>query len=154
MTRSLSLCVTLFGLALLVIGCSKNAGAPAKVSGSVTYNGKPVTAGTVSFHLPEGASLGAELTADGTYAISDVPEGELVVTVDTEAHNPTKKAASGRDADKRMKMSQQPPPPGMDAGPPPGAYVKIPATYSNPKSSPLKVTLTSGRNVYNIVLTD
>jgi hypothetical protein len=142
-------------LTCAALGCSTNKLAPARVSGSISYKGAPIKAGTMQFHTSEGAAYNAQITSDGTYTATDLPEGEMVVTVDLEGINPEKKGSTGKDAEKRMKMMTQPPPPGVAAAPMPTQfYMKLPAKYANPKTSPLSVTLTKGRQVHNFDLTD
>jgi hypothetical protein len=145
-------------------GCGSrvNPQAPAYISGSVTYKGKPVTGGTVQFVTQEGVAVSGGIDADGTYAVSDVPMGELIVVVETESINPDHKASTGKDADRRTKMmGDRPPPPGQ--GPGPGAkggggtageqkYIKIPDQYTKAKTSPLTFTAKAGRQVHTIEL--
>lgn len=141
----------------MVLGCAKNKLAPARVSGSLTYKNKPIKAGSMHFHTPDGVAYPATISQDGTYSAADLPEGELVVTVETESINPNRGgAAKGKTGEMRMKMVQQQPPPGVAANipPPTELYVKIPEKFSNPKTSPLTVTLKSGRQVQNLDLTD
>jgi len=147
------------GVLLIVcaaLGCSQNKLAPARVSGSISYKGTPIKAGTMQFCTSEGAAYNAQISSDGTYTATDLPEGEMVVTVDLEGINPEKKAHTGKDAEKRMKMVSQQPPPGVatSAPMPTQFYMKLPAKYANPKTSPLTVTLTKGRQVHNFDLTD
>jgi len=147
----------------LLAGCSPSSSVPSRISGSVTYKGQPVTAGLVTFHSENMGSYKAPLAPDGTYQASDLPLGNMVVTVETESANPDKKAPDYAGGGKAGKMYEErlaaekkssmgsPMGPG---GPPPGKYTKIPAKYSNSKSSPLTVTLTAGRNVKDFDLTD
>jgi len=147
-------------LAVALAGCSKNSLAPAKISGSVTYNGQSVKAGSIAFHTPEGIVYGTTINPDGTYSITDVPTGELVVTVETESLNPAGKKDGGpatpqAGAYKKASSTQEPPPGVVAAGPPPAPeYTKIPAKYAKPNTSPLTVTIKGGRNVQNIEMTD
>ncbi|MBP3954823.1 hypothetical protein J8F10_05945 [Gemmata sp. G18] len=124
------------------------------MSGSLTYKGQPIKAGTMAFHTPEGTTYAAQISTDGTYSAADLPEGELVVTVNTEHLNPARKppAATGRDTEKRMKMMQSRQQPQGSAVVPDEPYIKIPEKYSNPKTSPLTITLQSGRQVHNFDL--
>lgn len=108
----------------------------------------------MAFHTPEGTAYTAQIGEDGTYSATDLPEGELVVTVDTEFLNPARKsgAGTGKDAERRMKMMQgrmQEAPAGSEK---PLPYLKIDGKYGNPKTSPVTVTLKSGRQVHNIEL--
>jgi hypothetical protein len=53
-----------------------------KVSGVVTYKGKPLAEGKIVFHLKDGEFVGAKVRADGTYRLSRVPEGTWKITVE------------------------------------------------------------------------
>jgi len=78
--------------ALLLVGCkATNPNAPARVTGRVTYNGSPVTGGTIHFHSADGADVPIGIGPDGTYQAFDIPDGDMVVTVETESINPEKK---------------------------------------------------------------
>ena len=150
-------CTQILRLALLVptvalLGCSSNKLVPAKISGKLSYQGQPIKAGTLAFYTPDGVSYAGQISLDGTYSASDLPEGELVVTVDTEHLSPAHKAPTGKDVERRMKMmqQQQQPPPGST--PPEQPYIKLPEKYKSPKTSPLTVTLTRGRQVKDLDL--
>lgn len=151
-------------LFLLVLSGCNTSTTPANVHGKITYKGEAVPAGSLAFHLPEGGMFPYALLADGSYSGSDLPLGEYVVTVETESANPKgksaksydqkQKAREGGDPDdymKKMKERGQVPneSPG-NAGP----YVKIPAKYSDKKTSPLKANLVNGNNELNFELTD
>ncbi|MCI0700616.1 MAG: carboxypeptidase-like regulatory domain-containing protein [Planctomycetia bacterium] len=82
----------LLPLFVFVSACSKK-GAPAKVTGTVTYNGQPVTGGSLAFHTDAGV-YAAVIDSQGKYSIADLPTGELVVTVDTESLNPNVKTTT------------------------------------------------------------
>ena len=149
-------------------GCSSgNPMAPAKISGKISYAGKPIKAGTMKFHTTTGTPYDAQISTDGTYSAVDLPVGEMIVTVETESINPNRDLTAGArknaDTEKRMKnmnSSMQRGPGSNDAG---GAatqstasanYIKIPDKYSNPKTSPITITLEKGRQVHNFDLTD
>ena len=106
------------------------------------------------FHTKEGVAYDAQISNDGTYSATDIPEGELVITVETESISPAKKAPRGAEAAKRAKANLvQPPPAGMaPAADLSSYYVKIPSEYANPNTSPLSVTVKSGRQVHNVEL--
>jgi len=140
-------------------GGGGNPAAPASISGAVTFKGKPVTGGTVAFYTQAGGAAGTScgIDSDGTYSISDVPAGELIVVVETDSANPEHKQAGGKDADKRTKMMGErtrldgtPAAGGPATSASEGKYVKIPEKYSKPKTSPLTYTAKAGRQVYNI----
>jgi len=150
---------------VLVFGCgtTKNPNAPASVSGKVTYNGNPVTGGTITFHSKEGRASTIGINAEGSYSTSDIPVGEMVVTVETESANPSatkmgnypgakgKAPTTGeREGNKGAMMSPRPP----GAGGGGGGYVKIPAKYADKDKSTLRETLSPGTQVKDINLTD
>jgi hypothetical protein len=60
-----------------VAGCSKSA----NVTGKVTYKGKPVTSGSVSFIASDSVQYSGQIQPDGTYAIPKVPTGSVKVLV-------------------------------------------------------------------------
>ena len=136
---------------VLVLGCGSkgNPNAPAKVHGKVTYKGAPVTAGTIQF-LPKAAgTYTASIMPDATYSATDLPTGEMTVTVDTESANPNKKQPSYGG----KKQMMGPIPQGVKAGPA-GEYVKIPPKYAKAQTSGLTATLNAGDNEKNFDLTD
>jgi hypothetical protein len=148
-------------LAVLVAGCGTgNPNAPGNVSGSVSYKGKPVTGGSVQFVAADGAAYVGSIGSDGTYAISDVAAGEMVVVVETESINPKlgENEGKGPQAKRYEGVSQQPPPGGRaNEGPNSTAanspkYMKIPEKYGKKNTSPLTYTVKAGRNVHSIEL--
>jgi hypothetical protein len=149
-------CLAFLGFFLASLGCAGgNAQVPAKVSGSISYNGQPIKGGSLAFVTADGVSYGGSIASDGTYSATDLPVGEMVVVVDTEGNNPAKKGAQGGDAGRRNAVQQQQPPPGMGGAPEPSTYyIKIPSKYSNAKTSPLAIKLSAGRNVHNLELKD
>jgi hypothetical protein len=56
-------------------------GATGNIKGVVTFLGKPVANGRVSFHPEKGKAVEADTSEDGTYSAKDVPVGSLRVTV-------------------------------------------------------------------------
>ena len=146
-------------LALLTVaGCTKNPNAPAQISGVVKYKGQPLPGGTLVFHDSEGKAYSAPIQQDGKYDLTDVPVGEMKVTVETESLNPanTQPTYGGQRAAK-MGMADYNPP---GAPPRPGTeekkaqYVKIPEKYNNVNSSGLTATLKKGKNSKDFDLTD
>ena len=171
-TRSLLWLPLSLALSLL-LGCSSQKSAPSEVTGKVTYNGAPVTGGNMVFYSSNGIYAVA-IKPDGTYTAVDLPEGEMVVTVDTEGLNPDKKipeynaktAASGAKAmyggkaatptggpGTKMKQESSPVPEGSPQGTA-GTYVKIPKDYADKTKTPLKVTLKAGSQTQDFELKD
>jgi hypothetical protein len=173
-TRHLPGSALLFLLALAVAGCGSKKSAPAQITGHVLYNGSPVTGGTLTFHTDHGV-YAVGISTDGAYTAIDLPEGEAVVTVDTEALNPDKKKV---DYDPKTAGSTGPKYGGGKGGgpkaaPPAGAkkqerspagvgapqgevgsYVKIPRTYADKTKSTLRATLQSGKQSQDFELKD
>lgn len=154
-------------IGLLFLGCSKyNPNAAAEVSGKITYNGTPVTGGTIMFQpagagdkSPGGAYPGT-IMKDGSYRIAELPAGELIVTIETESLNPDKKSqgpyAPTKDkAVGRAAPANSPIPGNAPKGPgEAGVYVKIPEKYKSPSTTPEKRTLKNGKNEENFDLKD
>ncbi|VTU01821.1 unnamed protein product [Gemmataceae bacterium] len=79
-------CAALCAAALGPVGCSGGAKL-GPVSGSVTLDGQPVTAGVVTFVAADRSNTAsAEITPEGTYSIPDAPTGEVVICVKTRDH--------------------------------------------------------------------
>src|SRR5262245_40014712 len=158
--------------AVVLVGCQGgNPNAPARVTGKVTYNGAPLTGGSITFHFKEGGSASAAIAADGTYSAIDISAGEAVVTVETESVNPDKKkveyrstgGAGGGMYGKKSSggggasgggkgAAMSPAPEGTPSSQ--TVYVKIPKRYSEVANSGLSATLKRGRQTHDVPLTD
>lgn len=142
---------------VLALGCrDRNPNAPASVSGTVTYKGSALTAGTLTFHSSTSGAATTPIAPDGSYSLVDLPVGEMTVTVETESANPKVKTETYGSGQGKGKSMVAPAPDGAGAPPPKaaGQYVKIPDKYSNAKQSDLKVTLVRGKQKKNFELTD
>jgi hypothetical protein len=138
---------------VLVAGCA----AKGNVTGKVSYKGKLLPAGTVTFITEKGgATFDAQIQEDGTYTVTKVPAGPAKILV---------------KAYELPKMPARPGPAGqMTGGPPPGALpegvkspypdlkaeaekvVKIPDKYADAGKSDLTYTVTSGAQTHDIDL--
>src|ERR1700682_6061894 len=79
-------------LLVLALGCGATSNTPSTVTGSVTYNDKPVTGGTITFQAEAGGTYPFTIQPDGTYSsISEMPTGEMAVSIETESLNKDKK---------------------------------------------------------------
>lgn len=78
--------LVLSSLLALAAGCGSRTGT---VSGKVTYQKKPVTAGMVQF-FPEGkgGDFSASIKEDGSYTISKLPPGPTKIVVFSNTNNP------------------------------------------------------------------
>ena len=75
-----ALCLTLFAVGLAAGPAAAADPELGTVEGTVTFNGKPVPDGTITFHLPDGQFVGAKIK-DGKYRVDRVPAGTAKVTV-------------------------------------------------------------------------
>ncbi len=108
--------------ALGVSGCSSKG----SVSGKVYYKNKELTGGVVTF-LQGNRSLGtAAIQPDGTYSLKSVAKGEATVIV----------TAGGPPVGANSSAKSNP--------------ITLPKKYSDPAQSPLKFTVKSGSNEYDI----
>lgn len=155
---------------LAVLGCKQeNPNAPARVTGRVLYKGNPVTGGMLAFHPTGGGIISIPIGADGSYSAFDIPDGDMVVTVETESINPDKKTpdykgASGGAAAMyggkaaggggMVAKGQQNSPAPEGAIVSSGTYMKVPAKYADPATSGLTVTLKKGEQKHDVTLTD
>jgi hypothetical protein len=128
--------LTLFLLSLA--GCSPARG---KVTGTVTYKGEPVRAGFVAFFGAKDQVASAPIASDGTFKASDVPLGEVKVTVSTPAPGPTKEQAA-----KNPMMTKKHFVPSGERN------VKVPNRYSTPATSGISFTVGQGDQSINIDL--
>jgi hypothetical protein len=123
----------------IVLGCTpKNTGRNATLKGTLKYKGAPVTGGSMTLYFGE-VAYPAPLSATGTFSVTQIPEGDVVVVVNTEALNPKKPTYDGA-----KKGGSGPMPKDMTAKAPEGTYVQIPAKYKDKKTSDLKHTIKAG----------
>jgi hypothetical protein len=165
--------------AAAVLGCSGSRSDPrASVTGTITYKGQPVKAGTVFFYHDQGGTYQAELKPDGYYQFMDVPTGDVKVVVKTEAFNPEQKPLSYTQQQKQVAkgygkgLSEYDARYGKGGGENQGGapaaaglskeqkealaqvYVKLPAKYTSEKTTPLTYTVERGRQVKDFDLSD
>ena len=127
---------------LLVIGC----GDPGKgtISGKVTYQGKPVSSGFVTFVPEKGTPIHADIQSDGSYRVEKVPIGLVKIGVQPK---------SGLDTLQSSAMPRNP----QDYGKFKGiaetqSKTAIPPQYSDPNQSGLTYTVKKGQQQYDIIL--
>ena len=101
------------------------------VSGRISFKGKPLTGGTITFTPSKGTAVTAAIKADGSYAALKVPAGAARVTIKTESVKP-----------KPTKVVR------------PGApkYVAIPRKYSDAKPSVITFVVKEGNQEHNVEL--
>jgi hypothetical protein len=74
--RVLGLCFLL--IAMLAIGCKLRNG---NVSGTVKFDGKPLTSGTVTFFDEKNQALASSINPDGSFSISSVRPGRAKIAI-------------------------------------------------------------------------
>jgi hypothetical protein len=135
---------------LFSLGCG---GPKGDVSGKVTYQGKPLLGGTVTFFAADNKVVGSSpISADGDYSIAKVPTGEVKITVSAppfviggpNAPPPFMGKATGKPnpqltKERAMKSQSLP-------------RVQIPGKYKIPEQSGLTYTVQSGKQEYSIDL--
>lgn len=132
-----------FALAIptLVFGCGGSGGPEmAKVSGKVTYQGKPLTKGTISFISvsPNGSNANSVIGPDGSYTLQTTNPndgavvGEYQVIVSDIDPNALNTPAPGEPVKKQERI--------------------IPEKYEKPDTSGLKRKVASGSNTFDIAL--
>lgn len=167
MTSKVRVLLSLPLVLVVAAGCGKGGSsqAPARLSGKVTYKNAPLPGGTLVLISKSGTGVySTQIGADGTYSITNVGEGDMDVTVETESLNPKKKVPEykgqssgpkGRPAFKDKPAQASPMPQGAgDGGGTAGTYVRIPPKYADRVTSGLTVTLSAGSNSKDFELTD
>jgi hypothetical protein len=161
-------------LAAAVVGCSRSN--RASLTGTISYKGQPVKAGTVYFKYEQGGQYQSDLKPDGSYQFMDVPPGNVKVLVDTETFNPEQRPQSYKAkqmsraydkglneydavmaknrAAKKDAAAEAPPLPQERKEALAKVYVKIPKRYTSEKTTPLTYTVEPGRQVKDFDLTD
>lgn len=121
-------------LTIVTVGCGSNTGT---ITGNVTFQGEPITIGTIAFIGLSGTVASATIQ-DGSYTLSDAETGLATVTVTSHEPSPMMHPPTGPDPN-------APPPP-------PLKYVPIPDRYSNPKRCGVTYTVRPGKQTYDVVL--
>jgi hypothetical protein len=126
--------------ALALTACGSTGPGMAQVSGKVTYNGNPVTKGTVSFQstTPDGRNATGMIDPDGSYRLQTENPGDGALVGDYIV------VISARDN------------PILDYIPktPVAPKLLVPAKFENPATSGLKATVKSGSNPIDFPLKD
>jgi hypothetical protein len=132
-------------LFLLLTGCSSPTGT---LSGTVRYQGAILPGGSILLYCEDQQILRGVIGEDGTYTITDVPPGKVVVTVQSMPRVP-----------EGMQLKQKLPPTTADGPRPPaeGAYAKhrptqIPRRYAAREESGLHIVINCGPQHYDIDL--
>jgi hypothetical protein len=137
-------CFFVPAVCLVLVGCGRPA---ASVSGTVTFDGKPLPGGTVLFHRSDGRVEHALISTEGKYSMEDAPLGKVRITV--RAHGAVPPALPN--------SAVNPPTPPRELDPRPedrrdSGYVPIPPRYLDPEKSGLTYTVSAGGQTHDIKL--
>jgi hypothetical protein len=91
----------------LLVGCGPtNSGGT--VTGTITYNNKPVNGATLMLYPAGGGELYTPITADqkGAFSMSDVPPGDYKIIVEGDAGNNGVPPAPPKDSPNAAKMQE------------------------------------------------
>lgn len=150
----LSISIVVF--TLVGAGCSSSS--TGDISGTVTFQGKPVVSGTVSVIGPEGNPVGTVIQPDGTYKMTGIQTGSSIFLVASPAPA-GEVAAAGAGKPGKGDILDGKPDAASEAGPAAGTtlspdqlkkWVAIPNKYLDPNQTDLKFTVSSGANTFNI----
>ena len=130
-------CVVWALCACLLAGCGPSKAPSGTVSGKITLEGQPLTAGVVTLvNSAAGTGASAELDASGNYRIAgELPTGPYEVMIQAPAPPPPLPAS-----------------PGAPLPPTPALKVNIPAKFHDAKTSGLSVTVKAGANTADFSL--
>jgi hypothetical protein len=129
----------LLGFAVAAVGCGGNERKTAVVTGKVTYKGKPVPTGTITF-VPKtpGPPATGELRPDGTYTLTTYRDGDGAVLGEH-----TVMITALQDMSDRLPEDRNPLPPPI-----------IPSKYSSVSTSGLTATVEDKENAIDFNLGD
>ncbi len=128
---------------VLLAGCGGSGVSQAEVSGRVTYRGRPLPGGVVTFISARGLSGTAAVGSDGSYQVL-APVGDLKVSVD----NRMLRKPGGRPAGYRVGGR----PEGEALRPLTGTYVPLPEKYAAAETSGLSCHVSRGAQTFDIRL--
>ena len=132
--------VVLAAVAMTPLACGQSGPEMASVSGKVTYNGKPVTKGTITFVTasPGGRNATGAIQPDGSYKLQTENPGDGAQLGD---YNVTVYAHDEEVLQYTPTTPVKPKP-------------LTPAKYENPKTTDLKATVKKGSNPLDFELKD
>ncbi len=145
--------LVLLALPLAVAGgCGKQ---KAQVSGHVKFtDGRPVTAGTITFWLDDFQHGSGQINKDGSYSVPDAPVGEAKVIIDTP--EPTINPRGRQPAQAPPGLGQMPSdkmPPGIGGGPiDPSEITPVNQKYKAHDTTPLSFTVGRGAQTHDFTV--
>lgn len=137
-------------VALLAPGCGGDI-QRGKLHGTVKYQGKPVTSGTVIFLGSDNMSYPADLDKEGKYSVDRIPFGVVKVAIQQTAARPAPKADPTVAKSKGLegKDASRPAPPTDE---PRIAGVAVPAQYNQAETSGLTFEMKAAGQEWSVDL--
>lgn len=129
---------------LLLVGAS-GCGKQATISGKVTYQGRPVTYGSVIFLGGDGRAWSAAVARDGSYKIEGASPGMFKIGVISPDPSTGRSAARRRKPESKERAAGSP-----DA--PVTAWFPLPTQFETPSTSGLECSVGSGLVNHDIEL--
>lgn len=161
LTRRIRNILAVVGI-LASLGCSDDGlGKRYPVSGNVTYKGKPLAKGTITFvpSAPEGRGANGDITA-GTFSLTTqtpddgaFPGSYKVLVTDKQANMSKVDEDSKKFAAKSGQMATQPDPASI-ARAYKSAKNTVPSKYSSSATSPLSAEVKAESNAFDFPLED
>jgi hypothetical protein len=145
-------------LVLLLAGCGSREPPTGVVSGTVSFKGKPLPEGVVTFINEEEGRIANGAIKDGQYEVPNAPVGPcgIEVTVNTGQTPASFNAASRGRREMAMKRARENGQDVSDSAPTAPQekrnVVSIPGRYGRAKTSGLKLTVAEGQQTYDIEL--
>ncbi|VTS00021.1 hypothetical protein [Tuwongella immobilis] len=139
-------------LACGILGCEQPL-PRGKITGQLTYQGKAIQYGTVTFFGPDNLTYMADIEPDGSFAINEVPQGKLAVCVQQPPPRPQPRPQSlpragglgspeSKDAARKESAPKEFPQPGP----------RLPAQFADAKTSGLTVDHTGPATTWTVDL--
>jgi hypothetical protein len=119
---------------LLAAGCAPGKGS---VTGTVTYQGKPLTTGTIIFFDAAKGAPSTAINPDGTYSLPKVAAGKAKIAIMMPMDIPFKPLGA---------------PPGAGKTPEPDKVPVLPPKYADPEQSGLVCEVKAGSNTHDVKL--
>jgi hypothetical protein len=129
---------------LLCVGLTGCGVSTVEVTGTVRYNGKPLSSGTIQFLGADGVPSAATIQKDGTYCARITPGTVKVIVSSVDEVRLTEYTA--RSASARGRATPAPPAPAQQ-------FSKIPQRYSDWTTSGLTLAVEGDRTVQDLDLT-
>src|SRR5437660_1764669 len=90
--------------ALALLPPSAGCAGSGTITGKVTYQGRPLTGGTVQFTSTKGrGTRTVQIGEDGSYTIPNMPTGPVKIAVETKSAQPPPVTTTGDDPRARMR---------------------------------------------------